>query len=71
MRIARVLTRLNFGGPARQVLASDPLLAQRGHTVRVFAGAPGPGEGDLFDLLRARGVGRIWYSHRCSAAAAR
>lgn len=56
MRIARVLTRLNFGGPARQVLASDPLLAQRGHTVRVFAGAPGPGEGDLFDLLRARGI---------------
>lgn len=56
MRIARVLTRLNLGGPARQVLATDPLLAARGHQVRVFAGRPGHGEGDLFDVLRARGV---------------
>jgi glycosyltransferase involved in cell wall biosynthesis len=56
MRIARVLTRLNLGGPARQVLASDPLLVQRGHQLRVFAGRPEPGEGDLFDALVARGV---------------
>ena len=40
MRIARVLTRLNLGGPARQVLASDPLLLDRGHEVTVFAGSP-------------------------------
>ncbi|MFM7296072.1 MAG: glycosyltransferase [Planctomycetota bacterium] len=56
MRIARVLTRLNLGGPARQVLASDPLLARRGHEVRIFVGAPEPGEGDLFDEARARGL---------------
>lgn len=56
MRIARVLTRLNLGGPARQVLASDPRLLARGHELRVFAGSPGPGEGDLFEDLRARGV---------------
>ncbi|MCA8980537.1 MAG: glycosyltransferase [Planctomycetes bacterium] len=56
MRVARVLTRLNLGGPARQVLASDPLLAARGHQLRVFAGTPGPGEGDLFDELSSRGV---------------
>jgi glycosyltransferase involved in cell wall biosynthesis len=56
MRIARVLTRLNLGGPARQVLASDPLLGARGHEIRVFAGEPEPGEGDLFDALRERGV---------------
>jgi glycosyltransferase involved in cell wall biosynthesis len=56
MRIARVLTRLNLGGPARQVLASDPLLAARGHVVRVFAGSPEPGEGDLFEEARARGI---------------
>src|SRR5436190_22547023 len=56
MRIARVLTRLNLGGPARQVLASDPLLGARGHEVRVFAGEPEPGEGDLFDALIERGV---------------
>ena len=56
MRIARVLTRLNLGGPARQVLASDPLLLDRGHEVTVFAGSPEPGEGDLFDQLAERGV---------------
>jgi glycosyltransferase involved in cell wall biosynthesis len=56
MRIARILTRLNLGGPARQALASDPLLAARGHVVRVFAGTPEAGEGDLFDEFRARGI---------------
>jgi glycosyltransferase involved in cell wall biosynthesis len=56
MRIARVLTRLNLGGPARQVLASDPRLVRRGHTVRIFAGTPEPGEGDLFETARARGL---------------
>ncbi len=56
MRIARVLTRLNLGGPARQVLASDPLLCARGHVLRVFTGRPEPGEGDLTGALRARGV---------------
>lgn len=56
MRIARVLTRLNLGGPARQVLASDPLLAQRGHVVRVFTGEPDRGEGDLFERGRAAGI---------------
>lgn len=56
MRIARVLTRLNLGGPARQVLASDPRLLRAGHAVRVFAGRVEPGEGDLFDELAAAGV---------------
>lgn len=56
MRVARVLTRLNLGGPARQVLASDPLLAARGHELRVFVGTPAPGEGDLFDELDSRGI---------------
>jgi glycosyltransferase involved in cell wall biosynthesis len=56
MRIARVLTRLNLGGPARQVLASDPLLRARGHELCVFAGEPEPGEGDLFAALLERGV---------------
>ncbi|MEZ5977090.1 MAG: glycosyltransferase [Planctomycetota bacterium] len=59
MRIARVLTRPNLGGPARQVMASDPLLAERGHVVRVFCGEPEPGEGDLFDELERRGVDTV------------
>ncbi|MHC4379176.1 MAG: glycosyltransferase, partial [Planctomycetota bacterium] len=56
MRIARILTRLNLGGPARQVLASDPLLAGRGHQLRLFCGQPESGEGDLADQARAAGL---------------
>ena len=56
MRIARVLTRLNLGGPARQVLASDPLLVARGHEVTILAGEPEPGEGDLRDVARRCGL---------------
>ena len=56
MRIARILTRLNLGGPARQALASDPRLIARGHELRLFCGASEPGEGDLTDEFRARGI---------------
>ncbi len=56
MRIARVLTRLNLGGPARQALASDPLLCARGHMLRLFTGHSEPGEGDLFAQFQARGL---------------
>lgn len=56
MRIARVLTRLNLGGPARQVLASDPVLQARGHEVVVFVGTPEAGEGDLAERLISDGV---------------
>ena len=55
MRIARILTRLNLGGPARQVQASDPILRERGHEVRLFAGTPEPGEGDLFEEFERDG----------------
>lgn len=56
MRIARVLTRLNLGGPARQVLASDPVLRDRGHEVCVFTGSSEVGEGSLEDELRAASI---------------
>lgn len=56
MRIARVVSRLNLGGPARQILASDPWLLARGHQVRVFTGRTEPGEGDLTERLAERGV---------------
>jgi len=56
VRIARILTRLNLGGPSRQALASDPLLAARGHELRIFAGTAGAGEGDLFEELSGRGL---------------
>ena len=47
---------MNLGGPARQVLASDPRLAARGHELRILVGHPEPGEGDLFEALQARGL---------------
>ncbi|MBL8862405.1 MAG: glycosyltransferase family 4 protein [Planctomycetes bacterium] len=56
MRIARILTRLNLGGPARQALAADPELVRRGHEVLTLVGTPEPGEGDLFPELEARGL---------------
>lgn len=56
MRIARILTRLNLGGPARQALAVDPILARRGHVVHVLTGTPAAGEGDLFDAFEERGI---------------
>ncbi len=56
LRIARIIARMNLGGPARQILASDPWLAAQGHAVRVFTGTPQAGEGDLFDAARERGI---------------
>ena len=56
VRIARIISRLNLGGPARQILASDPLLQERGHEVRLFAGQPEPGEGDLFEAAQREGL---------------
>ncbi len=56
MRIARILTRLNLGGPARQVLESDRRLQERGHEIRVYCGSPEDGEGDLSSILQGQGV---------------
>lgn len=56
MRIARILTRLNLGGPARQALASDTELRARGHELCLFTGTSGAGEGDLFDEFVRRGL---------------
>lgn len=59
LRIARIIARMNLGGPARQILASDPWLAAQGHAVRVFTGTPQAGEGDLFDAARERGIDMV------------
>lgn len=56
MRIARVMTRLNLGGPARQALAADPRLVARGHELVLWTGEPEPGEGDLFEEFERRGL---------------
>lgn len=63
MRIARILTRLNLGGPARQVQASDPILRERGHEIRLFVGQSEPGEGDLFEEFERAGHDVIRVPH--------
>lgn len=56
MRIARVVTSLALDGRSRQVLASDLELVRRGHSLRILAGEPEPGEGDLRPLFLRLGL---------------
>lgn len=56
MRVARILTRFNLGGPARQVLAADPRLRQRGIDVTLFVGRSESGEGDLLAQAERAGL---------------
>ncbi|MGE0192337.1 MAG: glycosyltransferase [Planctomycetota bacterium] len=55
-RVVRVVTRLNRGGPSRQIEALAPRLAERGWSGPVLAGWPEPGEGDAFEDLGRLGV---------------
>lgn len=45
MKILRVITRLNIGGPARQALMLHRALAERGHECELVSGAPQAEEG--------------------------
>ncbi len=56
MRVARVITRLNRGGPARTLLAVEPLLRSRGVESLLLAGEPEPGEDDLSADFAAAGI---------------
>lgn len=56
MRVARIITRLNRGGPARTLLAVEPLLARRGVESLLLAGEPARGEDDLADDFRRAGI---------------
>lgn len=47
MRILRVITRLNIGGPSIQALALTSRLAARGATTMLLHGRLGEGEGDM------------------------
>jgi glycosyltransferase involved in cell wall biosynthesis len=48
VRVLRLVTRLNVGGPARQALLLSAALAERYPTL-LAAGHPAPGEGELSD----------------------
>jgi glycosyltransferase involved in cell wall biosynthesis len=56
VRVVRVITRLNRGGPLRQLEALVPGLARRGVSGPVWTGAPAAGEEDRSGDLRALGV---------------
>jgi glycosyltransferase involved in cell wall biosynthesis len=47
MNVARVITRLNIGGPSIQAIALTAGLAARGHATLLLHGRLGPGEGDM------------------------
>ena len=50
-RVARVITRLNIGGPSIQAARLTSALGDHGYTTRLFHGRLGAGEGDMSYLL--------------------
>ena len=51
MRVLRLITRLNIGGPSIQAITLSDLLTPRGFTTRLVHGSLGEGEGDMSYLL--------------------
>ena len=56
LRVARVISRLNVGGPAIHTILLTAGLDPAAFESRLYVGAPGPAEGDMLPLARARGV---------------
>jgi glycosyltransferase involved in cell wall biosynthesis len=54
--VLRVISRLNVGGPARQVILLARGLAERGFDTTLVTGSPGPHEGDMTEDALAAGV---------------
>ena len=50
-RVARVITRLNIGGPSIQAARLTSALSDHGYATRLFHGRLGAGEGDMSYLL--------------------
>ena len=53
MRVLRLITRLNIGGPSIQAITLSERLGPRGFTTRLVHGSLGDGEGDMRYLLSA------------------
>ena len=51
MRVLRLITRLNIGGPSIQAITLSERLTTRGFTTRLVHGSLGDGEGDMRYLL--------------------
>ncbi|MDX6683009.1 MAG: hypothetical protein QOG94_3048 [Solirubrobacteraceae bacterium] len=56
IRVARIIGRLNIGGPAIQAITLTKLLEPRGYTTLLIRGSEAPHEGSLDDLAAHYGV---------------
>jgi glycosyltransferase involved in cell wall biosynthesis len=56
IRVLRVFSRLNVGGPSVHVILLTAGLAERGYTTRLVVGREAPWEGNCLDLAAERGV---------------
>ena len=59
IKILRIITRLNIGGPARQAIALSTRLSLPNDQAVLVTGRTGPDEGDLGALAEASGVRRV------------
>jgi glycosyltransferase involved in cell wall biosynthesis len=66
VRVARIITRLNVGGPSIQAITLTERLAGRGVTTRLLHGRLGPGEGDMRYMFSADAD--VEYVHRLTRA---
>ena len=60
LRVLRVITRLNIGGPAIQAVSLSTGLAAEGFETLLVHGRLGPGEGDMSYLLAAQPVRTLY-----------
>src|SRR2546426_10006976 len=56
IRVLRLFSRLNVGGPSVHVILLTAGLRERGYTTRLVVGQESPREGNLLDLAREKGV---------------
>jgi glycosyltransferase involved in cell wall biosynthesis len=56
IRVLRIFSRLNIGGPSVHVLLLTAGLRARGYDTRLVVGQEAPREGNLLDLAREKGV---------------
>jgi glycosyltransferase involved in cell wall biosynthesis len=55
-RIARVITRMNVGGPARLIVSLTEASSSGGFETTLICGTVAPGEADMSEIARAHGI---------------
>jgi len=56
IRVLRVLSRMNYGGPSRHVINLTACLQKYGYETRLLVGIPESAEGSMLELAHAYGV---------------